>query len=117
MNKLNKKGQALVEFIIILPIFIFMVLAVIDIGKMLYSKNQMQNSLNEIIVMYKDGKQYTEMKNYVNNIDKNISLDISNDNNEYIEFSLSKKPEISTPGLNLILTKDISAKRVIYYDD
>ena len=32
----NKKGQALVEFVIILPIFVFMVLTVIDIGKIIF---------------------------------------------------------------------------------
>ena len=40
---MNKKGQALVEFIIILPVFIFMILAIIDIGKMLYDKSAMQS--------------------------------------------------------------------------
>ena len=39
-GKMNKKGQALVEFIIILPVFIFMLLAMIDIGKILYFNNK-----------------------------------------------------------------------------
>lgn len=116
MKKINKKGQALVEFIIILPIFIFMVLAIIDVGKMLYSKNQMQNNLNEVVSMYKDGKKLAEMERFVKEIDRDMELSISNDSNKYIEISISKKPEITTPGLNLILKKDIIAKRVINYD-
>ena len=31
---MNKKGQALVEFILILPILIFILLAIVDIGKL-----------------------------------------------------------------------------------
>ncbi len=114
---MNKKGQALVEFIIILPIFIFMVLAVIDIGKMLYSRNLMQEELDEVVSMYNDGKKYSQINDYIKDIDKDLSLEISNDNNEYIEFKLKLKPEINTPGLNLIITRDIEAKRVIYYDE
>ena len=114
---MNKKGQALVEFIIILPIFIFMVLAVIDIGKMLYSRNLMQEELDEVVSMYNDGKKYSQINDYIKDIDKDLSLEISNDNNEYIEFKLKLKPEINTPGFNLIITRDIEAKRVIYYDE
>ena len=34
----SKKGQALVEFIIILPILIFILLAVVDYGMISYTK-------------------------------------------------------------------------------
>ena len=36
----SKKGQALVEFIIIAPIFIMMIMSVIDLGNVIYKKYQ-----------------------------------------------------------------------------
>ena len=38
---MNKRGQALVEFVIILPIFIFMLLSIMDIGRIIYFQNEM----------------------------------------------------------------------------
>ena len=50
--------------------------------------------------------------------DEDISLEIANDNNEYIEFKLIKEVEIITPGLNLILDNPykLDIKRVVYYE-
>lgn len=113
----NKKGQALVEFIIILPVFVFMILAIIDIGKILHERNVMQTQLNDVVTMYKENKKYEELDKYVKKTDKNYKLEVKNENNEYIEFNIKKAPEISTPGLNLIFKKDIEVKRVIFYEE
>lgn len=114
---MNKKGQALVEFIIILPVFIFMILAIIDIGKMLYDKSAMQSKLNDAVQMYENGKKYDDIKEYITKSDLVYKLELKNENNDYIEFAIKKKPNITTPGLNLIFKKDIEVKRVIYYDE
>ena len=42
---MNKRGQALVEFVIILPIFVFMILAIIDIGKIVFFRNELENEI------------------------------------------------------------------------
>ena len=49
----NKKGQALIEFVIILPIFVFMILAVIDLGKILYFGNILESKMDNVITMNK----------------------------------------------------------------
>ena len=53
---MNKKGQALVEFVIILPIFIFMLLGIIDIGKVVVAKTEMESELSDVLDMYKNRK-------------------------------------------------------------
>ena len=66
---MNKKGQALVEFIIILPVFIFMLLAMIDIGKILYFNNKIESKIDDVITMYENKYQYEVIK-------KSISKDL-----------------------------------------
>ena len=45
---MNKKGQALVEFVLILPILIFIVMAFIDIGRLMIMKNHLESVLGNI---------------------------------------------------------------------
>ena len=40
---MNRKGQALVEFVLILPIFILMLFAIVDFGMILSKKNELEN--------------------------------------------------------------------------
>jgi predicted Holliday junction resolvase-like endonuclease len=112
---MNNKGQALVEFVIILPIFIFMILATIDIGKILYFSNRIESKMDDIITMYQNNEDYNTISQNLNSDIKNSSLKISEDD-KYIEFKINKEVEIITPGLNLIFKNPykITVKRVIY---
>ena len=49
--KMNK-GQALVEFIIILPVALLLVLGVIDFGNIIYKKYTLENDLNTVVDLY-----------------------------------------------------------------
>lgn len=112
---MNKKGQALVEFVIILPIFIFMILATIDVGKILYFSSKLENKMDDVISMYENKNTYKEInKNLATDLNK-ISLEIK-ENEKYVEFVITKKIDIITPGLNLIFDNPykIESKRVIY---
>ena len=42
------------EFILILPVFLFLVLGMIDFGKIIYNKFTLQNDLNAIVELYQD---------------------------------------------------------------
>lgn len=118
MRLLNKKGQALVEFIIILPIFVMMLLCIVDIGKIIFFQNQMEGKMEDIVTLYKNENTYDTILNDIQKEDKSLTLEIANDNNEYIEFKLIKDVEIITPGLNLILDNPykLDIKRVVYYE-
>lgn len=106
------KGQALVEFIIIAPIFIMMMMAVIDLGNIIYKKYQLENDLDYIVDLYRENKS-TEIKTYSN--DNGFNTNITN-NGETITIELSKDVAIITPILNIIMDNPykITVDRVIY---
>ena len=114
---MNKKGQALVEFIIILPVFVFMLLGMIDIGKIMFFNNQIESKMDDVISMYENKYDYEKIKKSITKDLNDTSLKIKEDE-KYIEFSLEKKVDIITPGLNLIFDNpyNIKVKRVIYND-
>lgn len=113
----NKKGQALVEFVIILPIFVFMVLTVIDIGKIIFFRNELENEMFDVIDLYRNQKSYEEILSDLELQNSDIELQILNTDNETLTFYLSRNVEIITPGLNLILSNPypVEVKRVISY--
>lgn len=114
---MNKKGQALVEFVIILPIFIFMLLAIIDIGKMIYLQNNLESQLSRVVELYKNEKTYQEIEQELSLNDENIILEIKNEDNDKVTFYLKKEMAIVTPGLGLIFENPymITVKRVMSY--
>lgn len=97
---MKKKGQALVEFVIILPIFILLVLGVIDIGKILYSKINLEEQISDVISFYKGGKSVEEIKDKLD-FSKDYQLTIFEDN-EYVNVELKKEISIITPGLQFV---------------
>lgn len=116
--KANSKGQALIEFVIILPIFVFMILAVIDIGKILYFSNNLESKMDEVITFYEEKKTYDEINELVKLDNDSIEFEATNENNSYVEFKLIRKLAIITPGLNFILDNpyEVTAKRKIFYE-
>lgn len=92
----NNKGQALVEFVIILPIFILLVLGCIDIGRIMYTKMNLEEQMSDVVDYYKNGKTIEEIKNKIDN-----DVDIKSDN-EYTTILLTKKIDIITPGLQFV---------------
>ena len=96
---MNKKGQALVEFIIILPIFLLLVLGVIDMGQTLYSRTMLEGSMTDVISMYERGLNEAEIKEDLDLED--VDLEIL-DSSDTLQFQLTKEIDIVTPGLNLI---------------
>lgn len=51
MFSLNNKGQSLIMFIIIFPIFLFIITLIYDVGNAIYEKNSLSN-INYIVVEY-----------------------------------------------------------------
>jgi len=116
MNK--KKGQALVEFVIILPIFIFMLLAVIDIGKIIYSKNELESELSDAVELYKNKKTFEEIEEELHKNNVDTILEVKNENNETVTISLKKSLTIVTPGLQFLFSNPylVEVKRVMSYE-
>ncbi len=109
---MNKKGQALVEFILILPVFLFITLTIIDFGNILYQKYKLENDLDFIATLY-ENKKNDEINNYVTANKLTIKY---NQIENYQNIEITKMINITTPGLNLIMGNPyyISASRFVY---
>lgn len=115
---MDKKGQALVEFVIILPILILFFFGSVDFGRIVIRKNELESLTTEVVKMYEDEKTYEEIENFLKINNDNNTIKITNKNNEYIEFDLESGVELITPGLNKLISSPyiVSVKRVIYYE-
>lgn len=114
----KRRGQALVEFVIILPVFILLVLGIIDIGKIIYFQNTMENALEDAVILYKADHTYDEILTELHRNDKQLELEVTNENNNYVKINLTKEMPIITPGLNMVITNpyQINVSRVISYE-
>lgn len=112
--RLNKKGQALIEFIIILPIFLFMLFAVIDFGIISFNKSKMDGMIVDVGNMYKNKESNDEINKFIRKNDKDVSVSF-NDQGKYFDVTLSKKYEFITPGMSSILKNfKIDVERTMY---
>ena len=111
----NNRGQALVEFVIIMPIFIFIVLAMFDLGNIIIKKYELENNLDTIVNMYEENKN-VEVEFYVKTIDSKVKYDVGE---TYNVITLSKKVKVITPIVGKALGKshEISAKRTVMIND
>lgn len=95
---MNRKGQALIEFVLILPVLILILFAVIDFGLIINKKNELENMSVDIVTLFKNGKSIEEIDKMYSDvlIDEEV-------NSDYTKIKISKNIDIITPGLNLIL--------------
>ena len=109
---MNNKGQALVEFILIIPIFMFILLGIIDISNIITNKYKLEDNLNVIVELYQNNDK-AELSSYINK--ENITIDYEIDN-KYTKIIVKRIVSIKTPILNNILgrQKEIDATRTIY---
>ena len=117
LKRWNKKGQALVEFAIILPVFVFMLFACIDLGKIFYIKNNLESRMEDVITAYQSEIQIEKIKEDLHLSKEQIELTIQKET-DYLEFYLKKETDLITPGLNILLGNpyQAEARRVIYYE-
>lgn len=110
---MNRKGQALVEFVLILPVFVFLLFAVYDFGMIFNTRNKLENDSTDITLLYKSGKTIDEIRNMY----PNIIIDITRDNG-YDNVSIRDNVKIITPGLNRVLGNPylVEVKRYIPYE-
>lgn len=108
----NNKGQALVEFVIVVPILIFIIMAIIDFGNITIKKMRLENNLESIVSLYKKNDL-----NEINNLTtkENISFSYST-NQDMTTIILRQNVKIFTPFLNIVLGNSyfLETSRVIY---
>ena len=108
----NKRGQALIEFVLILPVLLLLIFAFIDFGRIIVCKNHLEGVMNEVSSL--DGIEIT--KYLKNDTDYEISYDVKMD--EYKEITLTTKLNLITPGLKSILKNPyvVKVERSIIYE-
>lgn len=107
---MNRKGQALVEFVLILPIFLLILFAVVDFGMIFSKKNELENISVDVVSMIRNHDNIDDIKsNY-----PNVNIDVKNDNG-YTTIKIYSEMDIMTPGLNLIIGDpyEVSVERTI----
>lgn len=92
---MNRKGQALVEFIIILPVIIYIIMFIVDFMVIFQTKNRLEHEMNEVVTLYKDNRL-----NDINDLTNNFKYRIDN---KYVYLTISEEYKTITPGLNLVL--------------
>ncbi len=115
---MNRKGQALIEFIILLPILIFIIFGIIDFGIIYSKKNNLESVINDVVDMYKNSESFENINEYLDKNFENLKLNITNEDNKFVSFILSEDIKTITPGLNLFIGAPyvIETKRVIFYE-
>ena len=99
----SKKGQALIEFILVLPIFLMLILAVFDYVKIMQTKYKLESIMEDVIL---DNNT---------NLDNNIILNIEINSN-IITYKLNENIDITSPILSVILKNpyNVEITRSIY---
>lgn len=108
----SNKGQALVEFVIILPITLILIFCVIDFGRVISLKSDLESKTNDITTFFQNGKTLEEINTMMDNKDVKVSIKV---NGDYATITVSKKIKPITPGLSYIVDKvfDVETSRVI----
>ncbi len=90
---MNNKGQTLVIFVLLLPIFLLLFAYLVDTSLLFYEKNKLDD-LNKMVIQYKMDhveKEEEKIKDYIYNNDKKIQIYALKMDQQEIQIQLSKK--------------------------
>lgn len=118
VKKLNLKGQALVEFVMVIPVIVFLLFSSFNFLKIVYEKTKLEGIMNDCIGYLENNEQFEEVNNKIKKNDKDLSLELKYQDDGYLKIKLSKNLVILTPGLNFIIDNPYKVKveRFIEYE-
>lgn len=109
---MNKKGQALVEFVLVFPVFLIIVCTIIELGSINFQKLKLEDELETVVNMYLRDEDTT---NYIKSND--LKMEVSNEENQ-TKIELIKKIKIVTPVLKSIYSANYELKTErVFYDE
>lgn len=97
-GNMNRRGQALIEFVLILPTFLFILFAIIDFGVIFSTTNDLESDSADIIELFKNGTSVLELEKMYSD----SSIVISQIEDNYYKFTVSESVNLITPGFNRI---------------
>lgn len=111
----KKNGQALVEFVILMPLLLWLILGFVDFGTILYQRYHLESDLDLVSELYRNQKT-EEILSYGRKNNLNISY-LTETNSSMITIQLSKKIKLVTPGAQLIFQNPfpIEVSKVVYH--
>lgn len=109
---MNKKGQALIEFILILPFLLLIIMALIDIGNIFLKQYEINQDVQTVANLYENGEN-KKMALYIAKENLLYEEDI---NGNMTTITVNKDIEITTPILSNVLGKQykIKASKTVY---
>lgn len=111
---MNKKGQALIEFVLILPVLLLLILSFFDVANIILCKETLENRIDDVSTLILNEKE-DEINSLLNKTNYNIKYSYTKDN--YLNIKLETKLDLITPGLKNILSnpyKVVVERSVLY---
>ncbi len=112
--QLNNRGQALIEFVLILPIFLMILFIIVDFGVIFNAKSSLENQSSDIISLIQNGTDLNTIKTTYPDLEVTIKED-----NTYTTITIKSNVDLITPGLNYILEDPypLTVERIIPNDE
>ena len=110
----DRKGQAVVEFVLVLPVIVLLIFGMIEIGNLIYQKYTLETYIDPAMELYKNEEEMIESFETKNKIDVSYKKDGS-----LVTVKVTKKVKLITPGLMNFLDNpyEIESERVFYVGD
>jgi competence protein ComGC len=112
----SNKGQALIEFVLILPILLLFILGIIDLGRIIYEKTRLENITSEAVDLVNNTtlSGYDIEKRLEQNYDIPLKVNIESRAEDTV-ITLSREIDVMTPGLGIAISDPykVEASRVI----
>lgn len=106
----SRKGQALVEFVIILPVLLLIIISMVDFGNLLFQKYQLEKNLEYVSDLY--------LANDTNALEQEKQkLNIKTEETEsYVKLTIQKEANLASPILRRVLGEhyQIETSRKLY---
>lgn len=112
---MNRRGQALVEFVLILPVFLLILFTIVDFGNFLAKKNQLETESTDIVLLLRNGKSAEEVANSYSK----IKIEESVFEEKYNKIKISKNITLINPLLYKILGNPciVEVERIVPRDE
>lgn len=99
---MNKRGQALIEFILVMPILIMILLACFDLVQIFSVKIDLENQMEDLVIE--------------NKLPNNEVTFNKKDEEDFTIYKLSKKVDITSPLVTVFIDEDynVVVERTLY---